>query len=309
MIFEDMNRHNVFNKGSLSSSKDGQACKPRFRNPMKELFHRRKHKCSQNAPEKTTSTCRMSVFSVPISCERSRVIRDENCCRQFLDLTEEVPTRTKRLLSTRMSISNYFLDTSTLETADFSDDDDDDYNSVEDNGDSDDESIEDQDPWANANAALVKEVHEVSRRLEEELENEGIESPFTKATAVFPSFGDFHKQVGRELNDLKTETRKAVLRKSSMQLRRSLDMTETFFEEPAYLKRKESRQRNYLRQYFYEKGAETCSLPLVLAYGLEKRLSEDATRIAVDILHELTSPLRCFRNEKIPIERIKKRNE
>jgi len=40
-----------------------------------------------------------------------------------------------------------------------------------------------------------------------------------------------------------------------------------------------------------------------------ERVFEDATKIAVGILHELTSPLRCFRHDKMPIKRIEKRNE
>lgn len=150
------------------------------------------------------------------------------------------------------------------------------------------------DSWGQADAAFIQQIHEVSDNLEEELSSKGIESPYRKATEVFPSFSDLHYQIQNELRHKKRESKKNLTNDGD----KSYGIRQSYF------------QRQFVGQFLYEKrGDGSCSLPLVLAYGLEKRLSSFDAKRANETLKRLKSPLNGRRKFKGEDKRKSRKNE
>mmetsp|Transcript_33251 Transcript_33251/g.50149 ORF Transcript_33251/g.50149 Transcript_33251/m.50149 type:complete len:317 (+) Transcript_33251:61-1011(+) len=143
------------------------------------------------------------------------------------------------------------------------------------------------DSWGLADAAFIQQVHEVSDNLEEELSSKGIESPYRKATDIFPSFSDLHYQIQSELRRQKRESKKNLTNDGDRSYGIRQSRRQSYF------------QRQFVGQFLYEnRGDGSCSLPLVLAYGLEKRLSSLDAKRANEALKRLKSPLNGRRNFK-----------
>jgi hypothetical protein len=182
-------------------------------------------------------------------------------------------------------------------------------------------------------------VHDITRNLERMLNEQGLESPFWSTDEIIPQFKGLHTKFkenmdrrqsrvespcpvptppaapttaktrggksntigstkGRPLlrllsSDYSSDTapRRAVLPPSHDPIGGYDDLGMRTLQRDG---------RAYLKTFFYDcRSDRSCSLPLVLANGLEKRLSSDTIDVALDMLETLTSPLRPCREATI----------
>jgi len=135
-----------------------------------------------------------------------------------------------------------------------------------------------------ANAALIKEAHEMATELEETLHEKGFESPYHNSNQVFPKFSNLHLQM--------------KARMPTDEQAKDEDYKEKLIQQQQ--SNTENHNASYLRNFFYEKRIKdnVCSLPRILCIGLDKRLPLDAIQAATKIIEELTSPLRIRRPQQ-----------
>jgi hypothetical protein len=183
--------------------------------------------------------------------------------------------------------------------------------------------------WEKADAALIESVHDVARNLERMLNEQGLESPFWSAQEIIPQFKGLHTKIKENMDRLTSKpepppqlqtpspTIKARAGKSTNGAntgRPSVRRLSSEFSDitscrtllPQHdpiggyddlgMRTLERDERAYLKTFLYDCRSDgSCTLPLVLAYGLEKRLTNDTIDVALDILENLTSPLRPCR--------------
>eukprot|EP00547_Thalassionema_nitzschioides_P000590 CAMPEP_0194210182 /NCGR_PEP_ID=MMETSP0156-20130528/8063_1 /TAXON_ID=33649 /ORGANISM="Thalassionema nitzschioides, Strain L26-B" /LENGTH=592 /DNA_ID=CAMNT_0038937497 /DNA_START=24 /DNA_END=1802 /DNA_ORIENTATION=+ len=277
----------------------------------------------QTADELSCSTA--SSFSIPILNFRRKKDSGTSIARQFLDLTDgkddEPPPEGKRQLIKRMT--SWMGNISSSNVCEY---DPEDLNSTQ--GESTEKKIEkdtesdakneDEErvtaeeigAWDNANAILIQEVHEISGRLETILNERGLESPYWNAEEVIPLFVGLHSQIKENTDRNSRGIEEPVVDTVDIPTSVSFSLRSDDVDRSPWaiddltggyddlgMRRIQRCDRAYLKKFFYEKKADsTCSLPAALATGLEKRLPDETVEAAIDIIDELTSPIRKRRS-------------
>jgi hypothetical protein len=190
---------------------------------------------------------------------------------------------------------------------------------VDDDYDYDDVVLYSTAAWEAADAAFIANVKDVASNLERTLNDHGLESPFWTAEQIVPPFKELHSKLKENMDRIKKKEEKPVepppaeatpeTKKSKKIVRLS---QRSFFEfgdrrtlmphddlggyDDLGLRTLHRDDRAYLKQFLYDYRRDgTCSLPLVLAGGLEKELGGETIEAALGILANLTSPLRRCR--------------
>jgi hypothetical protein len=177
--------------------------------------------------------------------------------------------------------------------------------------------------WEAADAAFIANVKDVASNLERALNDQGLESPFWTAERIVPPFRELHSKLKENMDRIKKEeetpvappptpvaipeTKKSkkvvrLSRRSSFEFgdRRTVrPLDELGGYDDLGLRTLHRDDRVYLKQFLYDYRRDgTCSLPLVLAGGLEKQLGGETIEAALGILASLTSPLRRCRPDE-----------
>jgi hypothetical protein len=181
-------------------------------------------------------------------------------------------------------------------------------------------------PWEAADVAFIESVHDIARQLERTMNAQGLESPFWAAAEIFPQFQHFHVKLKENMERLKyqnstssttdennvaSDTKSSIGKKVS-RLTSKLSNELNNIARKHMLPQQDSMggyddlgmralhrdDRAYLKTFLYEvRRDESCALPMVLARGLEKQLSDTTINVALRVIGDLTSPLRsCRRN-------------
>ena len=209
---------------------------------------------------------------------------------------------------------------------------------LDDFDDSASESSEDDDPhtltpWEAADAAFIDSVHEIASNLERKLNQKGFESPYWSTDEIIPPFEGLHQKIKNTIKTKKvsepapsgsaskknadqpastisgSKVSRVSLRLSSkigdIVGRRSLPTPIQHDSTGGYddlgMRTLHRDDDAYLKNFLYKYRPDGfCTLPLVLANGLEKRLEPETVGVALDILHKLTSPLRRRNQSSMP---------
>ena len=277
-------------------------------------------------------------YSIPVQ-NRTREKSEPSIARQFLDLTDgnDVEQEMGHQNSKRFSFAWMGRSTSFRRStmSSFSRSHCDLYLSEDDDTDSIPSIDEDNFAtagWEKADAAFIEGVHDISSNLERTLNEQGLESPFWSFEEIIPSFKGLHSKIKENMDRLKKdyetppvdptppEVKKIskrvkspngsmvrLSRRRSSELRgtrRTLlphqDSTDSY--DDLGMRTLQRDDRAYLHTFLYEYRQDgICSLPLVLSSGLQKHLGYQTTETALDILHQLTSPLRPRRDSVVGI--------
>mmetsp|Transcript_28911 Transcript_28911/g.43660 ORF Transcript_28911/g.43660 Transcript_28911/m.43660 type:complete len:509 (+) Transcript_28911:200-1726(+) len=294
-----------------------------IRKLLDSSLHRgRDEECEKNASDEDDQTTdelscsTASSFSIPTLNLRRKKEAGASVTRQFLDLTdgnedEEPPPECKRQILRRMTswmgnISNENLVNNNDEFGfenHMSAVCEDSEGIIEDDSKSEDGeemSAEEIAAWDKANAILIEEVHEISGRLETILNERGFESPYWNAEEVIPQFMGLHSQIkentDRKRKGIEEPVEDTVDIPTSVSFSMNFDDLAGGYDDLG-MRRIQRCDRSYLKKFFYDKKVDgTCSLPNVLVTGLEKRLPDETVEAAIDIIDELTSPIRRRRS-------------
>jgi hypothetical protein len=179
-------------------------------------------------------------------------------------------------------------------------------------------------PWEAADVAFIEGVHEIARNLERSMNDQGLESPFWAAEEVFPLFQDVHSKLKDNMNKRVTKYSYPILstrgddtakssigsKVSRLTCRLSDDLTRKHVLQDSMggyddlgMRALHRDDRAYLKTFLYELRRDgSCSLPMVLARGLEKQLCNTAIHFALGVINDLTSPLRSRRQNPMTIQ-------
>lgn len=190
-------------------------------------------------------------------------------------------------------------------------------------------------PWEAADAAFMESVHEIASNLERKLNEKGFESPYWSTESIIPPFEGLHEKIKNMIERIKKEADAppcvvakvpeieanrqingiggSKVSRVSLRLsakfndiagRRSLPIQQdsTGGYDDLGMRTLHRDDDAYLKNFLYSYRPDGfCTLPVVLANGLEKSLDHDTVHVALNILEDLTSPLRRRQRTSMPM--------
>jgi hypothetical protein len=178
-------------------------------------------------------------------------------------------------------------------------------------------------PWEAADVAFIECVHEIAINLERKLNKKGFESPYWSTESIIPPFKGLHEKIKSMVERIKKESDAPPTvakclkmtanhqpiggsKVSRVSLRLSLKLNDIAGRRSLPIQHDSNGGYDdlgmrtlhrdddaYLKNFLYNFRPDGfCTLPVVLANGLEKKLDHDTVHVALNILGDLTSPLR-----------------